>query len=58
MDKNEDVVQLLKAYNQEHIVKLLNKLCYKINIYFNIRYIMILFKWVFIWIIIKINMIR
>ena len=26
MDKNEDVVQLLKTYNQEHIVKLLNKL--------------------------------
>ena len=26
MDKDEEVVQLLKTYNQEHIIKLLNKL--------------------------------
>lgn len=26
MDKNEDVIQLLKMYNQEHIIKLLYKL--------------------------------
>ena len=26
MDKNEDIIQLLKTYNQEHIIKLLNKL--------------------------------
>ena len=26
MDKSEEIVQLLKSYNQEHIVKLLNKL--------------------------------
>ena len=26
MDKNEEVIQLLKTYNQEHIIKLLNKL--------------------------------
>lgn len=26
MDKNEDIIQLLKTYNQEHIIKLLEKL--------------------------------
>ena len=26
MDKNEEVIQLLKTYNQEHIINLLNKL--------------------------------
>ena len=26
MDKNEEIIQLLKTYNQEHIIKLLNKL--------------------------------
>ena len=26
MDKGEETIQLLKTYNQEHIIKLLNKL--------------------------------
>ena len=26
MDKNEEILQLLKEYNQEHIIELLNKL--------------------------------
>ena len=26
MDKNEEIIKLLKEYNQEHIIKLLNKL--------------------------------
>ena len=26
MDKNEEIIKLLKEYNQEHIIELLNKL--------------------------------
>ena len=26
MDKNEEIIKMLKEYNQEHIIELLNKL--------------------------------